>query len=217
MADTERSVFYRYEIAPLNNQGTQLTSSERPVHPTLAAHASVSAMRKTSCWQGVNLGNPGCCSMPHGQPSRCMLCRERAAGYYAELAWAAGEMVVELPYLLLQTCLYSVITYFMIWFEINAGERPTCILHAMAGQRAPWHPPTAFQGIVLAMCLYEHCSDRNLRDRTCPHDADLLTCSKDASDTHCLTLLDLAVPAWLARTCCLSAQPSSGFTGLSHS
>ena len=48
-------------------------------------------------------------------------CRERAAGYYTELAWALGEMVVEIPYLLIQASLYSVITYFMIWFEINAG------------------------------------------------------------------------------------------------
>ena len=74
-----------------------------------------------------------------------MMRRERAAGYYAELAWAAGEMVVELPYLLLQTCLYSVITYFMIWFEINAGEDPTCTLHAIAEQATPQHPPAAFQ------------------------------------------------------------------------
>ena len=116
-----------------------------------------------------------------------MMRRERAAGYYAELAWAAGEMVVELPYLLLQTCLYSVITYFMIWFEINAGEDATCTLHAIAGQTAPWHPPTALQGNVLAMCLHEHCSDRNLQDGICPHDIDLQTCSKDASDAHCMT------------------------------
>ena len=64
-----------------------------------------------------------------------MLSRERAAGYYAELAWAAGEMVVELPYLLLQTCLYSVITYFMIWFEISAGEDAACTLHAITVQQ----------------------------------------------------------------------------------
>lgn len=54
----------------------------------------------------------------------CTVCRERAAGYYTELAWAFAEMLVEIPYLLLQTCLYSVITYFMIWFEINAGDHP---------------------------------------------------------------------------------------------
>lgn len=100
-----------------------------------------------------------------------MMRRERAAGYYAELAWAAGEMVVELPYLLLQTCLYSVITYFMIWFEINAGEDATCTLHAIAGQTAPWHPPTALPENVLAMRLHEHCSDHNLQDGICPHDA----------------------------------------------
>ncbi len=30
---------------------------------------------------------------------------------------------MEIPYLLIQASLYSLITYFMIWFEINAGAR----------------------------------------------------------------------------------------------
>ena len=72
-------------------------------------------------------------SMPLDMPRRdkksCCTCRERAAGYYAELAWAAGEVIVEIPYLIVQTCLYSVITYFMIWFEINAGETPSVPCH----------------------------------------------------------------------------------------
>jgi len=50
-------------------------------------------------------------------------CRERAAGYYTELSWAFAEVLVEIPYLLIQASLYSLITYFMIWFEINAGGR----------------------------------------------------------------------------------------------
>ena len=69
-------------------------------------------------------------SCKHAQQARKLyrMCRERAAGYYTELAWALGEMIVEIPYLLIQASLYSVITYFMIWFEINArARRPPCI------------------------------------------------------------------------------------------
>ena len=63
------------------------------------------------------------------------MCRERAAGYYTELAWALGEMIVEIPYLLIQASLYSVITYFMIWFEINAGASAT-LYHPFAAHHA---------------------------------------------------------------------------------
>ena len=54
-------------------------------------------------------------------------------------------MIVELPYLLLQTCLYSVITYFMIWFEINAGEHPVCNLHAITVRPALQPSPAPSQ------------------------------------------------------------------------
>ena len=77
-------------------------------------------------------------------------CRERAAGYYTELAWALGEMVVEIPYLLLQASLYSLITYFMIWFEINAGARPS---------RDPVSLSALFHGLFHA-CL-GHCGCLN--------------------------------------------------------
>ena len=51
-------------------------------------------------------------------------CRERAAGMYAVLPYAIAQGAVELPWALGQAIVYSVITYFMIYFEMNAGERP---------------------------------------------------------------------------------------------
>ncbi|EIE18194.1 putative pleiotropic drug resistance protein 3 [Coccomyxa subellipsoidea C-169] len=53
---------------------------------------------------------------------RSVFYRERAAGYYSELPFALAQTLVEVPYLLVQTVLYSCITYFMIYFEINAAK-----------------------------------------------------------------------------------------------
>ena len=102
--------------------------------------------------------------------------RERAAGYYAELAWAAGEMVVELPYLLLQTCLYSVITYFMIWFEINAGEDDTYTLHAIQYYHCAIATIALTSGLLESMLvkyLHEPCRKRNLQYGICSQAAGL--------------------------------------------
>ncbi|BDA51445.1 ABC transporter G family member 36 [Coccomyxa sp. Obi] len=53
---------------------------------------------------------------------RTVFYRERAAGYYSEYPFAAAQAIVELPYLLVQSCLFSVTTYFMVYFEMNAGK-----------------------------------------------------------------------------------------------
>ncbi|KAK9902782.1 hypothetical protein WJX75_005811 [Coccomyxa subellipsoidea] len=53
---------------------------------------------------------------------RTVFYRERAAGYYSEYPFAAAQAIVELPYLLVQSFLFSVTTYFMVYFEINAGK-----------------------------------------------------------------------------------------------
>ena len=50
--------------------------------------------------------------------------RERYAGLYASIPYAIAQGTVEIPYLLIQSGLYSVIVYFMIHFEITAGELP---------------------------------------------------------------------------------------------
>ena len=48
--------------------------------------------------------------------------RERAAGMYAAMPYALAQGDVEVPYLLVQALLWSVITYWMFGFEASAGE-----------------------------------------------------------------------------------------------
>lgn len=47
--------------------------------------------------------------------------RERAAGMYAAMPYALAQGDVEVPYLVVQTLLWSVITYWMFGFEATAG------------------------------------------------------------------------------------------------
>ncbi|GAV68072.1 ABC_tran domain-containing protein/ABC2_membrane domain-containing protein/PDR_assoc domain-containing protein, partial [Cephalotus follicularis] len=51
---------------------------------------------------------------------RIVFYRERAAGMYSALPYAFGQVVIELPYILLQTMLYGVIVYAMIGFHWTA-------------------------------------------------------------------------------------------------
>ncbi|CAL1397627.1 unnamed protein product [Linum trigynum] len=53
---------------------------------------------------------------------RTVFYREKAAGMYSPLAYAAAQGIVEVPYIVVQTILYSIITYFMINFERDAGK-----------------------------------------------------------------------------------------------
>ncbi|KAG7637916.1 ABC transporter G family member 31 [Arabidopsis thaliana] len=48
---------------------------------------------------------------------RTVFYREKAAGMYAPIPYAAAQGLVEIPYILTQTILYGVITYFTIGFE----------------------------------------------------------------------------------------------------
>ena len=48
--------------------------------------------------------------------------RERAAGYYSTLAYGLAQGDVEIPFLLLQSVIYTVIFYFMVHLEYSAGE-----------------------------------------------------------------------------------------------
>ncbi|KAK0605737.1 hypothetical protein LWI29_030203 [Acer saccharum] len=53
---------------------------------------------------------------------RTVFYRERAAGMYAPFAYAAAQGLVEIPYILMQTIIYGIITYFMINFERTARK-----------------------------------------------------------------------------------------------
>ncbi|XAR69346.1 Sulfate-transporting ATPase [Bertholletia excelsa] len=48
---------------------------------------------------------------------RTVFYRERAAGMYSALPYAFGQVVIELPYILVQTLIYGVLVYAMIGFE----------------------------------------------------------------------------------------------------
>uniref|UniRef100_A0A0E0LUI1 ABC transporter domain-containing protein n=1 Tax=Oryza punctata TaxID=4537 RepID=A0A0E0LUI1_ORYPU len=53
---------------------------------------------------------------------RTVFYRERAAGMYSALPYAFGQVVVELPYVLVQSAVYGVIVYAMIGFEWEAKK-----------------------------------------------------------------------------------------------
>ncbi|KAK9811201.1 hypothetical protein WJX73_009709 [Symbiochloris irregularis] len=53
---------------------------------------------------------------------RTVFYRERYAGLYASIPYAIAQGDVEVPYLLVQSALFSVIVYFMIHFEFTAAK-----------------------------------------------------------------------------------------------
>ncbi|KAG5551931.1 hypothetical protein RHGRI_010140 [Rhododendron griersonianum] len=53
---------------------------------------------------------------------RTVFYRERAAGMYSALPYAFGQVVIEIPYIFVQTVTYGVITYAMIGFEWTAAK-----------------------------------------------------------------------------------------------
>ncbi|KAK3161259.1 hypothetical protein QOZ80_1BG0074790 [Eleusine coracana subsp. coracana] len=53
---------------------------------------------------------------------RTVFYRERAAGMYSAFPYAFGQVVIELPYALVQATLYGVIVYSMIGFEWTAAK-----------------------------------------------------------------------------------------------
>ena len=68
--------------------------------------------------------------------------------------YAIAQGAVELPWALGQAIVYSVITYFMIYFEMNAGKRPSLSLSRLRRIHewsclvlsCPFHP-------MLASCI----------------------------------------------------------------
>ncbi|KAK4492092.1 hypothetical protein RD792_002889 [Penstemon davidsonii] len=53
---------------------------------------------------------------------RTVFYREKAAGMYSPFPYAFAQGLVEIPYILVQTILYGIITYFMINFERTVGK-----------------------------------------------------------------------------------------------
>ncbi|XP_050238257.1 pleiotropic drug resistance protein 1-like isoform X2 [Mercurialis annua] len=53
---------------------------------------------------------------------RTVFYREKAAGMYSALAYAFGQVMIEVPYVLIQTMIYGVIVYVMLGFELSIGK-----------------------------------------------------------------------------------------------
>lgn len=53
---------------------------------------------------------------------RVVFYREKSAGMYSPFPYAAAQGLVEIPYILLQTIIFGIITYFMMDFERTAGK-----------------------------------------------------------------------------------------------
>ncbi|KAE8690971.1 Pleiotropic drug resistance protein 3 [Hibiscus syriacus] len=69
------------------------------------------------------MGFQNCASVqPVVAVERRVFYRERAAGMYSALPYAFGQVVIELPYILIQTVIYGVIVYAMIGFEWTAAK-----------------------------------------------------------------------------------------------
>ncbi|KAE8711247.1 Pleiotropic drug resistance protein 3 [Hibiscus syriacus] len=69
------------------------------------------------------IGFQNCASVqPVVAVERTVFYRERAAGMYSALPYAFGQVVIELPYILIQTVIYGVIVYAMIGFEWTAAK-----------------------------------------------------------------------------------------------
>ncbi|XP_028551888.1 ABC transporter G family member 44 isoform X1 [Dendrobium catenatum] len=53
---------------------------------------------------------------------RTVFYRERAAGMYSAIPYAFGQIVIEQPYILIQSIIYSILVYAMIGFEWTAAK-----------------------------------------------------------------------------------------------
>ncbi|KAL6780792.1 hypothetical protein ACKKBF_B11655 [Auxenochlorella protothecoides x Auxenochlorella symbiontica] len=69
------------------------------------------------------IGVSNCMSVqPIAESQRSVMYRERAAGMYSVAPYSVAQVVVELPYLVVQTLSYSVIVYWMVAFIASASK-----------------------------------------------------------------------------------------------
>ncbi|XP_051142940.1 ABC transporter G family member 31-like [Andrographis paniculata] len=84
-----------------------------------ALSALMGALYSSCIFLGIN--NSGTVQ-PIISIERSVFYRERAAGMYSPVPFALAQGLVELPYILVQAIIYSIITYFMINYERMAGK-----------------------------------------------------------------------------------------------
>lgn len=86
---------------------------------TQALYVVMGALYSACMFLGVNNSSS---VQPIVSIERTVFYRERAAGMYSPISYAFAQGLVEIPYIILQTILYGVITYYMINFERTVGK-----------------------------------------------------------------------------------------------
>ena len=78
----------------------------------------------------INMGfNNAFTVLPILAVERGVFYRERAAFYYNSIVYGLAQGDVELPFLVVQSAMYTVIVYFMVHLEYDAGTRQMCHKH----------------------------------------------------------------------------------------
>ncbi|KAJ6299528.1 hypothetical protein OIU76_020486 [Salix suchowensis] len=86
---------------------------------TQALSVVMGALYSSCMFLGVNNASS---VQPIVSIERAVFYREKAAGMYSPLSYAVAQGLVEIPYILVQTIFYGIITYFMVDFERTAGK-----------------------------------------------------------------------------------------------
>ena len=73
---------------------------------------------------------------------------------YSELPFASAQCLIEVPYNLAQALLFSLICYFMLGFDHDAGERPSAAAQSLSSLSifVPWRTALSASVLQLALC-----------------------------------------------------------------
>ena len=74
--------------------------------------------------------------------------RERAAGMYDEMPFAVAQCLIEIPYNLVQSLLFCVISYWMMGFENNAGAAWILFIRSKIYRLHAWLKPPRFAHVL---------------------------------------------------------------------
>eukprot|EP00891_Asterochloris_glomerata_P003325 jgi/Astpho2/3325/fgenesh1_pm.00054_%23_6_t len=85
--------------------------------------AGINALAGALLLASIFLGTSNASTIqPVAGAQRTVFYRERAAGMYASYPFSAAQAIVELPYVGVQAVLYCCITYWMVYFYVDAGK-----------------------------------------------------------------------------------------------
>lgn len=112
--------------------------------------------------------------------------REHAAGMYAAIPFGLAQSMVEEPFLLVQTAIYGVITYFMIHFEYSAGAPEWLSAIRMIKDRMLWNV-SGLQGLLCMVGIMHFHVDVNVGARSACY-ISLATCKWPQIAKHSMPL-----------------------------